>query len=74
MIAYKYKAISQDGSKVDGVVNAYDEFEAAAEIKKTCSIILDIQAVEEKKRKPINLNEPTSISEKVPSQKLKSAH
>lgn len=65
MIAYKYKAISQNGGKVDGVVNAYDEFEAAAEIKKSCSIILSIEEVEDKKRHAINLNEPTSISEKV---------
>lgn len=64
MIAYKYKAISKDGEKVEGVVSAYDEFEAAAEIKKTCSIIESIQEVAEKKPHAINLNEPTSISEK----------
>lgn len=65
MTSFKYKAISQDGKKVEGVINAYDEYEAVAEIKKTCSIIESITAVDEKKRKAINLNEPTSISEKV---------
>lgn len=65
MIAYKYRAISKDGSTVDGVVNAYDEFEAAAEIKKGCSVILNIEQVEEKKRNAIDITEPTSISEKI---------
>lgn len=64
MIAYKYKAITKDGQRVEGVINAYDEFEAAAQIKKTCDIIEDIEEVREKKALPINLNEPTSISEK----------
>lgn len=65
MRAYKYKALSDSGQKVSGVVEAYDEFEAVARIKQTCNIILDIDEVKESKKDAININEPMWVSEKV---------
>ena len=65
MRAYKYKALSAGGKKVNGVVEAYDEFEAVAKIKDTCDVILEIGEVKESRKDAINLNEPTKLSEKV---------
>lgn len=65
MRAYKYKALSQNGQKVNGVVEAYDEFEAVAKIKQSCDVILDIDEVKESRKDAINLNEPLTVSEKV---------
>lgn len=65
MTAYKYKALSRDGSKVSGVVEAYDEFEAVAKIKADCSVVLKITPVAEKRRERIDLNEPMWVSDKV---------
>lgn len=65
MRAYKYKALSGSGQKVTGVVDAYDEFEAVAQIKQDYDIILDIDEVKESKRDAININEPMWVSEKV---------
>lgn len=42
MPAYKYKAISNDGAPVTGLVEAYDEYEAVAQIKESCSIVLSV--------------------------------
>lgn len=65
MRAYKYKALSGSGQKVNGIVEAYDEFEAVAKIKQTCDVILDINEVKESKREAFHLNEPMWVSEKV---------
>ena len=65
MTAYKYKALSRDGSKVSGVVEAYDEFEAVTKIKEECSVVLKIDTVAEKRRERIDLNEPLWVSDKV---------
>lgn len=48
MITYQYKALSVNGAKVNGVVEAVDEYAAVAQIKATCPIILDIKPVKEK--------------------------
>ncbi len=64
MTAYKYKALSRDGSKVSGVVEAYNEFEAVAQIKEQCSVVLKITPVAEKRRERIDLNEPLWVSDK----------
>ena len=65
MKAYKYKAITKSGKEVGGVIEAYDEYEAIAQIKKDCDIITKIDAVPERKREGIDLNEPTSIADNV---------
>ena len=64
MQAFQYKAVSKDGASVRGVIEAYDEFEAVAKIKETCSIVLKVEPVKEK-RERIDLNEPLWVSEKV---------
>ena len=48
MQTYQYSAISKDGAKVSGVIEAFDEFAAVASIKETCSVVTKIQAVEQK--------------------------
>ena len=48
MITYKYKAISKDGAQVSGIVEAYDEYAAVAQIKETCRLITKITPVQEK--------------------------
>ena len=50
MQTYQYSAISRDGAKVNGVVEAVDEYEAAAKIRQTCITITKIQAAPEKKK------------------------
>ena len=46
---YKYKAISNDGTDVTGVIEAYDEFEAVDRIKQSCRLVLNIREVDETK-------------------------
>ncbi|MCH3960585.1 MAG: type II secretion system F family protein [Solobacterium sp.] len=45
MITYKYSALSPDGDKVNGVVNAIDEFAAVEKIRADCPIVLKIEPV-----------------------------
>ncbi len=49
MITYRYKALTAKGVKVNGVVEAVDEYAAVAQIKGTCTIVLDIKPVKQKK-------------------------
>lgn len=48
MLTYQYKALSANGKKVHGVVEAVDEYGAMAQIKATCPIVIDIKPVKEK--------------------------
>lgn len=48
MVTYQYHAISVDGVKVQGVVEAVDEYSAVAQIKETCPIVVDIKEIKEK--------------------------
>lgn len=54
MNTYKYKGLSEDGSKVSGVVQAYDEFEAVSHVRETCSVVTKIEEVEESKNKKVS--------------------
>lgn len=45
MISYKYSALSKDGVKVKGVIDAIDEFDAIDKIKSNNSIVFDIEAI-----------------------------
>lgn len=47
MTTFKYKAISPSGAKVEGIINAYNEFEAASKLRETCSIITKIEEVKD---------------------------
>ena len=53
MITYKYTAMSPDGAKVNGVVEAIDEYAAVERIKASCPIVLSINEV--KANDPSNL-------------------
>ena len=48
MATYKYTALSQDGKKVTGVMEGFDELDAVARIKESYSIVLQINEVKEK--------------------------
>ena len=48
MVTFKYKAISRDGLPVSGIVEAYDEYAAVAQIKETCSLVTRITPVRER--------------------------
>ncbi len=45
MISYKYSALSKDGAKVKGVIEAVDEIQAVEKIKEKCPVVLDITEV-----------------------------
>ncbi len=64
MQTYKYRAIAQDGTAVNGVVEAYDEFEAVNEIRKTYSVVESIKPVRKGRRVNIDVNEPLWVSNK----------
>lgn len=48
MNTYRYRAISRQGAKVHGVVEAYNELDAVTRIKEHCDIVTDIRQVQEK--------------------------
>jgi type IV pilus assembly protein PilC len=45
MVTYKYSALSPDGAKVNGVVDAIDEYAAVEKIKVNCPVVLKIEPV-----------------------------
>ena len=45
MITYKYTALSRDGAKVNGVVEAYNEPDAVDRIKQSCDVVLKLAPV-----------------------------
>ncbi len=47
MTTYRYKGQTADGTKVSGVIRAYDEFEAATQLRDTCAIITKLEEVKE---------------------------
>ena len=42
MVTYKYAAVSRDGKKVSGVIDAFNEMDAAAKLKESYSIVLQL--------------------------------
>ena len=67
MQTYKYKAVSKAGHKVNGIIEAYDEFEAVSKIRETCDVVTEIKEVEKNESKFSweSINEPMKLSEKV---------
>ncbi len=47
---FKYSALSKDGIKVNGVIEALDEYAAVDKIKSSCPIVLKIQPISPSKR------------------------
>ena len=50
MSTFKYSAVSQDGKRVSGVVEAFNEMDAAAKIKESYTIVLQLAEVKEQGR------------------------
>lgn len=48
MITYQYQAITKDGKRTKGIVQAADEFAAVTKIKAACPIVTSIRPVREK--------------------------
>ena len=48
MTTYKYSAVSRDGQTVSGVVEAFNEMDAAERIRQTCDIVLKLTPVRDK--------------------------
>ena len=49
MAQFKYTALSRNGERVTGIMEGYNELDAAARVKETCSVILKIKPIDEKK-------------------------
>lgn len=64
MQTFKYSAISRDGTSVGGVIEAYDEYEAIDELRKTCSVVESIKPVKQARRVHIDINEPLWVTNK----------
>ena len=61
MTTYKYRAQSVDGSAVAGVIEAYDEFAAVDQLRRSYPIVEDLVPLKEKARVNIDINEPLSL-------------
>ncbi len=64
MKTFKYRAIAEDGTSVSGVIEAYDEFEAMAQIRRSYVVVEDIKPVRNQRRINIDINEPLWVSNK----------
>ena len=49
MINYKYQAVSKDGKKVSGVIEGFNEMDAAAKLKELYPIVTQLTQMDEKK-------------------------
>ncbi len=66
MFTYKYRASPIGGGKpVTGVIEAYSEYEAVAQIKSQSLIVEKITEMSEKEGIHVDLNEPLWVSDKV---------
>lgn len=65
METYRYRARAADGTRVNGVMEAFDEFEAVARIKEDYPIVEKISQIKSGQRERIDINEPLWVSDKV---------
>ena len=56
MAQFKYTAVSKGGERVTGIVDAFNELDAANRIKENCDIILKIEETTDKKPGLLNLD------------------
>lgn len=47
MLSFKYQAITKNGKRISGVLDAANEMEAASKIRESCDVILKLQVVGE---------------------------
>ncbi len=64
MTTFKYKARTAEGAPVSGVIEAYSEFDAVEQIKRTCPIVEKISEVKEGSKTHIDINEPLWVADK----------
>ena len=64
MTTYRYKGQTPEGTKVSGVIRAYDEYDAAAKLRETCAFVTKLEAVREKKDSVLTRPLQTKIKEK----------
>ncbi len=50
MPQYKYSAVTKDGKKVSGLIDGFNEMDAAAKIKESYSIVLQLSEVQEQSK------------------------
>ena len=55
MPAYKYTALSRDGARVKGVVEAFDEMDAVTRIKENCDIVVKLEPAETEKKNILSM-------------------
>ncbi|MDO4538605.1 MAG: type II secretion system F family protein [Coriobacteriales bacterium] len=48
MVTYKYTAISKSGQKVSGVIEGFNEFDAAEKVRESCDIVIKLTPVKDK--------------------------
>lgn len=53
MNSYKYNALSADGVKVKGIIEAVDEYQAVEKIKEKCPIVISVDEVQSNKMNSI---------------------
>ncbi len=64
MTTFKYKARTAEGTLVSGIVEAYSEFDAVDQIKRTCPIVEKITEVKGGDKAHVDLNEPLWVADK----------
>ena len=64
MTTYRYRGLTPEGAKVNGIIRAYDEFEAVSQLRERCSIITKIEPVKETREGFFNRPLNTAIKEK----------
>jgi len=55
LVTFKYQAISKNGEKVSGVVEAFNEPDAVERIKQTCNVVLRLAEVKSKRTGFLNM-------------------
>ena len=64
MTTYRYKGQTPEGSKVSGVIRAYDEYDAVSKLRDTCAFVIKLEEVREKKDSILTRPIRTRIKEK----------
>lgn len=55
MNKYRYKAITHNGKKIQGVIEAVDEYTAVLQIKNTCPILLEIHPIKKQRKNILSM-------------------
>lgn len=64
MTTYKYRARTVEGVLINGVVEAYSEFDAVDQIKRNCPVVEKVTPVKTSDKTHVDLNEPLWVSDK----------